>query len=107
MQQAIGIENPSHEYLSAYVHGHSRIPDIRLSCVLKSAGRDFGDREVPICHSTEQMGQRRLGLRKKKEDARSSRVEAGKRGTGPTALRVESRALSKAGCSSRSWDFSR
>ena len=55
----LGIENPSHEYLSAYVHGHSRIPDIRLSCVLKSAGL------------IEQMGQRRLGLRKKKEDARS------------------------------------
>ena len=50
----LGIENPSHEYLSAYVLGHSRIPDIRLSYVLKSAGL------------IERMGQRRLGLRKER-----------------------------------------
>ena len=50
----LGIENPSHEYLSAYVRGHSRTPDIRLSCVLKSAGL------------IEQMGQSRLNLRKEK-----------------------------------------
>ena len=50
----IGIENPSTEYLSGYVKDHKNTPPISLGCVLKSAGL------------IEQMGQRRLGLRKER-----------------------------------------
>ena len=34
----LGIENPSHEYLSGYLKDHISIPAISLNCVLKSAG---------------------------------------------------------------------
>ena len=50
----LGIENPSHEYLSGYVKDHAYTPAISLDCVLKSAGL------------IEQMGQKRLKLRKEK-----------------------------------------
>ena len=50
----LGIENPSHEYLSGYLKDHISIPAISLNCVMKSAGL------------IEQMGQRPLGLRKEK-----------------------------------------
>ena len=49
----LGIENPSAEYLSGYVKDHKNTPPISLDCVLKSAGL------------IEQMGQGRLGLRKR------------------------------------------
>ena len=52
----LGIENPSHEYLADYIKGHARTPPISLDCVLKSAGL------------IEQMGRKRLKLRKKKVD---------------------------------------
>ena len=54
MCSRLGIENPSHEYLSGYLKDHISIPAISLNCVMKSAGL------------IEQMGQRPLGLRKEK-----------------------------------------
>ena len=52
----LGIKNPSHEYLSGYVKDYAYTPAISLDCVLKSAGL------------IEQMGQKRLKLRKEKID---------------------------------------
>ena len=52
----LGIENPSHEYLSGYVKDHANTPAISLDCVLKSAGL------------IEQMGRKRLKPRKEKAD---------------------------------------
>ena len=52
----LGIENPSHEYLAEYIKGHARTPPISLDCVLKSTGL------------IEQMGRKRLKLRKKEVD---------------------------------------
>ena len=66
----LGIENPSSEYLSGYVKDHKNTPPISLDCVLKSAGL------------IEQMGQRRLGLRKE-------RVQNHRRGQNPRRKRLE------------------
>ena len=51
----LGIETPSHEYLSGYFKDHISTPAISLNCVLKSAGL------------IEQMGRGQLGLRKEAE----------------------------------------
>jgi hypothetical protein len=34
----LGIDNPSAEYLSGYMNGHQRTPDISIECIMKSAG---------------------------------------------------------------------
>ena len=61
----IGIDNPSHEYLSRYVKNYSSIPAISLDCVLKSAGL------------IEQMGEKRLKLRAEKSDRRARPKDQG------------------------------
>ena len=59
MSDRIGIDDPSHEYLSQYVKAYPSIPPIfSWDCVLKSAGL------------IEQMGQKRLKLRTEKADQR-------------------------------------
>ena len=60
----LGIESPSHEYLSGYLKNNTSIPSISLNCVMKSAGL------------IEQMGKRPLGLRKEKLRKEKERAEA-------------------------------
>jgi hypothetical protein len=51
----LAINNPSDQYLAAYVRDNSETPPISLDCVLKAAGL------------IEQMGRERMRLRKDAE----------------------------------------